>query len=134
MKNTDKSIRLRFHLWLFVIFILLFLTEVFIALFVNDRVIRPYGGDFLVVIMIYYFIKSFVQISYKYLLPFVLLFAYAIELCQLFDVVTILGLQDNMVIKTVLGTSFSWGDMIAYTLGIGLCYAIEHGLQYRLSK
>lgn len=125
MENTDKTFRLRFDLQSFLIFVLLFFVEVCIALFVNDRIIRPYGGDFLVVIMMYYFFKSFIKIKFQYLLLFVLLLAYIVELCQLFDVVGLLGLQDNKVMSTIIGTSFSWGDMIAYTLGVSLCFVVE---------
>ena len=40
---------------------LLFLTEVFIALYINDAFIRPYGGDILVVLLVYYFLKTFIK-------------------------------------------------------------------------
>jgi len=43
----------------FVAALLLFAAEVCIALFFHDRFIRPYFGDFLVVILIYCFLKSF---------------------------------------------------------------------------
>lgn len=134
MENTDKTFRLRFDLQSFLIFVLLFFVEVCIALFVNDRIIRPYGGDFLVVIMMYYFFKSFIKIKFQYLLLFVLLLAYIVELCQLFDVVGLLGLQDNKVMSTIIGTSFSWGDMIAYTLGVSLCFVVELVASRRLRK
>lgn len=134
MENIDKTFRLRFDLQSFLIFVFLFFVEVCIALFVNDSIIRPYGGDFLVVIMMYYFFKSFIKIKFQYLLLFVLLLAYLVELCQLFDVVVLLGLQDNKVMSTIIGTSFSWGDMIAYTLGVGLCFVIEYVTTIRRRK
>lgn len=125
MTNTDRAFLLRFHWQSFVAFVILFLVEVCIALFVDDKIIRPYGGDFLVVIMIYYFLKSFVKTKVNYLLLFVLLFAYTIEIGQLFDMVALLGVEDIRVMRVVLGTSFSWGDMIAYTLGVLTCCLIE---------
>lgn len=125
MKNTDELFFVRFCWQSFVAFVLLFLTEICIALFVDDKIIRPYGGDYLVVIMIYYFLKSFIKTKANYLLLFVLVFAYAIEVGQLFDMVALWGLQDNKLMRIVLGTSFSWGDMIAYTLGVSTCYVIE---------
>lgn len=117
--------KLRFCWQSFAVFVLLFLVEVFIALFVNDKIVRPYGGDYLVVIMMYYFFKSFIETKVNCLLLFVLGLAYAVEVAQLFDVVTLLGLEDSRLARVVLGTSFSWGDMIAYTLGVGTCYLIE---------
>src|SRR4051812_22461106 len=50
----------RFNRNYFLLTILLFATEVAIAMFVHDRFIRPYFGDFLVVILIYCFLKSFI--------------------------------------------------------------------------
>lgn len=125
MINTDRLMKLRFCWQSFAVFVLLFLVEVFIALFVNDKIVRPYGGDYLVVIMMYYFFKSFIETKVNCLLLFVLGLAYAVEVAQLFDVVTLLGLEDSRLARVVLGTSFSWGDMIAYTLGVGTCYLIE---------
>lgn len=123
--STDSALRFRFDYKSFLIFLLIFVVEVIIALFVNDAIIRPYGGDFLVVIMIFYFLKSFLATKDSYLLLGTLFFAYAVELAQLFRVVEVLGLEDNKLASTVIGTSFSIGDMVAYTLGIGSCWLIE---------
>lgn len=124
-KNIDKSLTFRFDYVSFLIFLLIFVIEVCIALFVDDKIIRPYGGDFLVVIMIYYFLKSFIKTKKSYLLLGVLLFAYTVELAQLLNTVSILGLENNKIMSTVIGTSFSWGDLVAYTLGTGTCWLIE---------
>ncbi|MEH6408103.1 MAG: DUF2809 domain-containing protein, partial [Leeuwenhoekiella sp.] len=52
-------------------------------MYVKDRFIRPYLGDFLVVIMIYCFVMGLSSISIKKGLVLVLLFAFAIEFLQL---------------------------------------------------
>ena len=117
--------KFRFNLYAFLIFLLLFLVEVLIALFVNDSFIRPYVGDVLVVILIYYFLKSFIQTHPVYLSVSVLLFAYAVEIAQYFNLVEILGVQDNILLRTVLGSTFSWGDMAAYTIGAVICCLID---------
>ena len=44
-----------------VIAFILFVIEVLIALYVRDSIIRPYVGDFLVVIMLYCFVRAFVK-------------------------------------------------------------------------
>lgn len=123
--NTDRSSLFRFDYKAFIIFVLLFIIEVLIALFVRDTIIRPYGGDFLVVIMIFYFFKSFISTKKKYLLFATLLLAYVVEFFQLFNLVQYLGLEDCKIARIVLGSSFSVGDLIAYTLGVGLCWLIE---------
>lgn len=117
--------KFRFNLKAFALFLLIFLVEVLIALFIDDKIIRPYGGDLLVVIMIYYFIKSFIQTKPLYICLGTLLFAYAVEIAQYFELVKVLGVQDNRFLVIVLGSSFSWGDMLAYTIGVLICYTID---------
>jgi hypothetical protein len=48
----------------------------------------------------------------------VLLFAYLIETLQYFDLVGKLGLKHSKIANIVIGNSFAWMDMLAYTLGI----------------
>jgi Protein of unknown function (DUF2809). len=117
--------KLTFNFKAFGIFLLIFLIEVLIALFVKDRIIRPYGGDVLVVIMIYYFVKSFVKTKPLYIITGVLIFAYTIEIAQYFKMVEILGVHNNKVLTIILGSSFSWIDMLAYTIGALICYLID---------
>ena len=111
---------LKFQLKYFIPTIILFLIEVFIALFVHDNFIRPFFGDVLVVILIYCFIKSFIDSPVIITAIAVLLFAYIIEILQYFNIVKILGLQNSAIARIVIGTSFEWTDLLAYTLGIGL--------------
>ncbi|MFV0418532.1 MAG: DUF2809 domain-containing protein [Dysgonomonas sp.] len=127
MRNTEnkKTIEWRFDLKSFLVFLFIFLLEVIIALFINDSIIRPYGGDLLVVILIYYFAKSFIRTKTIYLVIGVILFAYLVEVCQYFHLVEILGMQDNVIMRTVIGHSFSWGDILAYTIGGTICYLID---------
>lgn len=105
--------------------VLLFIIEVLIALYVNDSIVRPYGGDFLVVILIYYFVRAFWKgSSYKIALG-VLLFAYTVEVLQYFKIVNLLGLKGNRLAEIIIGTGFSWWDMLAYTLGILVVYFLD---------
>lgn len=106
--------------------VILFLIEVSIAVFVKDRFIRPYLGDVLVVILIYCFVKSLVKISVHKAAFGVLLFAFCIEILQYFNLVEKLKLQHNTVAKTVIGTSFSWEDILAYIAGILIVIAVEN--------
>lgn len=109
----------------FFLTIILFLIEVFIALYVHDRIVRPYIGDFLVVILMYCFFKSFLKVPGLVVALPVLAFAYLLETLQYFNVVTILGLQHSKFARVILGSSFEWIDMLAYTLGILFVIAIE---------
>ncbi len=109
---------MKFNLRYLVYTVLLFVTEVLIALFVHDQFIRPYIGDFLVVILIYCFVKSFLNTPVVPTAVGVLLFAYTVELLQYFRIVEVLGLQHSRAARIMIGSAFEWQDMLAYTLGI----------------
>lgn len=108
---------LHFNKNYFLLTILLFVIEVCIALFVHDNFIRPYFGDVLVVILIYCFVKSFLNVPVIKTAIAVLLFAFLVETLQYFAIIEILGLQDNRLAQTVIGTSFAWEDILAYIAG-----------------
>ena len=105
--------------------VILFVIEVLIAAYVNDAIIRPYVGDYLVVILLYCFVRSFVKLPVIPLAIGVLLFAYAIETLQYFSLVDRLGLRPYRLAVIVIGSTFQWIDLIAYTLGIITVMAIE---------
>ena len=109
----------------FFLAVLLFLTEILIALYVHDQIIRPYGGDFLVVMLIYCFLKSFMDTGRRFTAIGVLVFSYVIEVLQYFHIVNILGLENNSMARVVIGTSFAWTDILPYTLGIIAIVIIE---------
>jgi Protein of unknown function (DUF2809) len=112
----------------FTLTILLFITEVLIALYVRDAFIRPYLGDVLIVILLYCFIKSFLNLSDFAVALRVLTFAFAIELLQYVNMVEVLELQNSGLARIVLGTSFSWLDLLAYTVGIVIVLVVEQQL------
>jgi len=116
---------LRFQKKYFIPAILLFVTEVLIAIFMHDKYIRPYFGDFLVVILMYCSIKSLFNIPPWPLAIGVLLFAYLLELLQYFHFLQLLGLQHIVWLNIILGNGFAWGDLVAYTLGIGTVLILE---------
>ncbi|MBK9017843.1 MAG: DUF2809 domain-containing protein [Saprospiraceae bacterium] len=116
-------LKFQYHYLLFAAII--FVIEVLIALYVQDGIIRPYIGDFLVVILIYCFFKSFLNLSVWAVAVGVLLFSYTIEVLQYFKIVELLHLQGSKLASTIIGTSFSWTDMLAYTLGVGFVLLVE---------
>jgi hypothetical protein len=119
---------LKFNKSYFILAILLLTIEVFIAIFIHDRIVRPYIGDFLVVILIYCFFKSFLNISPVKTAIAVLLIAYGIEILQHFNLVERLGLGQSAVAKAILGSSFEWTDIIMYTIGVAAILFVEKSL------
>jgi len=116
---------LTFNLKFFLFALVLFIVEVLIALFVRDSIIRPYGGDYLVVILIYCAVKTFIKASPLKVAIGVLLFSYCIEVLQYFNIVDRLGLATNQLARTVIGSGFAWLDLLAYTLGIATVLILE---------
>ncbi len=106
--------------------LLLLLIEIAIALFVHDRFVRPYIGDVLVVILVYCSVKSVKpSLPWRSTAIAVLLFAFAIEGLQYLKLVRLLGLQHNLLARTIIGTDFAWADLWCYVAGIALVWWIE---------
>ncbi len=102
------------YLLLFIVFLLI---EVFIALFVNDRFIRPYLGDVLVVVVIYYFVRIFVTDRIAILPLLIFIFAAAVEILQYFNLVERLGFTDNIFMRVLIGSVFDVKDILCYGVG-----------------
>ena len=109
----------------FFLAIALFITEVLIALYLHDRFVRPYVGDYLVVILLYCMVRTVWQSSVISIAIPVLLFSYLIETLQYFNLVALIGLQHSRLANIVIGNHFEWGDLVAYTLGIITVIGIE---------
>ena len=126
--------KLRFNIGAFLVFLLILLIEICIALYVHDRIIRPYGGDVLVVVLLFYFVKSFIALRTSYNITGVLLFSFAVETAQYFNLVSHLGLVHSRFWTIIIGNSFHWFDMLSYILGAILVCLLEYGLPLLLRK
>ncbi|AXX92169.1 hypothetical protein CPU12_01060 [Malaciobacter molluscorum LMG 25693] len=100
-----------------IISFLLFIILVCIALFVHDSFIRPFLGDSLVVIWLYFTFKTFLKVSSFWLSIFVLFIAYIIEFLQYIQILSFLGLEHIRILTIVFGSTFDINDILAYTLG-----------------
>ncbi len=115
----------KFTLRYFTLTIILLAVEICIALFVHDAIIRPYIGDVLVVILIYCFVKSFFNTPVVLTAIAVLVFAFMAEASQYFDLINLLGLQHSALARVILGSSFSWMDLVTYTIGSMIVFIAE---------
>ncbi|MBQ9394993.1 MAG: DUF2809 domain-containing protein [Proteobacteria bacterium] len=104
--------------------IILLLTEILIALFVHDTIIRPHIGDVLVVILIYCFVRCFIPKGIKLLPLYVFIFAVCVEVMQYFKIIDILELRDNKLARIIIGSTFDWGDIAAYATGCVIIYVL----------
>ena len=106
-------------------FVMILFIEVLIALFVRDAFIRPYGGDILVTVLICCFMRIFFPRNIRLLPVWVFLFAAAVEIGQYFDFVSLLGLGGILFFRILLGSTFSWADLLCYGIGCALFFAAE---------
>jgi len=98
-------------------FIILFLIELGIALFINDRIIRPYIGDILVIILMYTFIRSFIKKPIRFLPIYLFIFATFVEVMQYFNILEVMSLQDNKILSIIFGNTFDIQDILCYLIG-----------------
>jgi hypothetical protein len=117
----------------FALFLLMLALEFIIALYIHDAFIRPYFGDVLVVILIYCFLRAFLRTPILPTAIAVLLFSCLIETLQYFNIVDLLGLGQSKVARIVIGSLFSWLDILSYIAGIViLLLAEKYGFKKQL--
>lgn len=116
---------IRFNLRYFVLFMLLLIVEVLIAKFFNDWFVRAFLGDVLVVILIYTFIMTFFNWQPKKVAIGVLIFAFVVEFAQYFKLNSLLGLENNKMANIILGSTFDWLDLLAYSIGFLVILIVE---------
>ena len=107
------------------IFLLLLIIEILIALFVHDRFVRPYIGDVLVVMVLYFLVRVFLPEGCRWLPFIIFIFATGVEFLQYFNLVELLGLSDNRFMRTLLGAVFDFKDIVCYGVG---CAVLQLGL------
>lgn len=112
------------RIYYIILTIILLAVEVLIALFVHDQFVRPYIGDVLVVVVIYAFVRIWIPESVRLLPLYVFLFAAGVEILQYFNIVELLGVQDNVFLRTIIGTSFDVKDLLCYAAGCVLIWLV----------
>ena len=116
-----KKLRILYAL----IFFGLLLTEILIALYVNDSFIRPFFGDVLVTVLICCFCRIFIPKKAPVLPVYVFLFATAVEVSQYFDIVKLLGFENNRFLSVLMGRTFSALDILCYAVGCLLFFLLD---------
>ena len=114
-----------------IIFITLLCVELCIALFVRDDFVRPYIGDVLVTVLLCCLCRIAVPNGVPALPVYVFLFAALVEAAQYIDVVKLLGWEDNAILSTLIGRTFSWADILCYGVGCVAFWAAEKRVIFR---
>ena len=104
--------------------LIVFAIEIIIARFMHDRIVRPFIGDVLVVVLLYAFLKTFCVLPARTAACLVFVFACVIEVLQYFHLPALLGLESNRLAVIVLGATFDPIDLLAYALGALLSWRV----------
>ncbi len=123
--------KFQFNKTYFLFAFLLLVTEAFIAIYFKTGFIRHTFGDYLCVILLYCFFKSFIKGFHVSIALIVLAIAFCIELLQLTNYLELFGLNNNDVAKLFLGSTFEVTDLVAYSLGIISVLILEKKLKYK---
>jgi hypothetical protein len=104
----------------------LFVVEVLIALYVHDWLIRPYGGDVLAALFVYVCLRAVIHRTSSLRLAVAAFTTGAcLEVFQACALPARLGLTHNPILRVAIGTTFQWGDLVAYAMGAALGWFID---------
>ena len=106
-------------------FVVLLLVEIYIGLYVRDAFIRPYFGDVLVTALLCCGARAVYPKGLRLLPVYVFAFSVVVEITQYFDLVKLLGWEQNALISTLMGRSFSWKDILCYAVGCAAFWLVE---------
>lgn len=111
---------------------LLFLSEVLIALYCKPGFIRSYFGDVLVTVLLCALARVVFTKS-LWVSPIVLAFSVLVEWMQYLHLATLLGVEDT-VLGIIIGTTFSWLDILCYLSGCVIFSSSEYVVYYILNQ
>ena len=60
---------------------------------------------------------------------YIFVFAALVETAQYFQIVKLLGLDDHILLSTIVGTTFSAVDLVCYAAGCGVFWGAEAGIK-----
>lgn len=107
-------------------FILIILTIILGLLSRHIAGVPLFIGDILWATMVYWIMRFlFITKSIQFSVIASLLFSYAIEFSQLYQAPWINNIRHTVIGGLVLGETFSWGDMLSYTVGVAIGVAID---------
>lgn len=107
------------------IFALLFGIECLIALYVRDRFIRPYVGDMLVTVLLYFFVRIWIPQGVRRLSLWIFLFAVVVEVSQYLQLASLLKIEHIRAARIILGSTFDLKDIACYGVGCLLTAWLE---------
>ena len=121
--KTSKENKMKLNRTYILLSVLIFVLEIFIER--TTGFVRYTLGDVFAVMFVYTSIKSVFDVSVIKAAIIALSIAFTIEIVQLFNLHVYYPKNYKRLFKLLLGSSFSMGDMLAYTSGILIVLIIE---------
>lgn len=112
--------------------LVLLLVEIVIGAFVHDAFLRPYGGDILVIMLLAALYRTVFPEKPRHIGLYMIGAGVLAELLQAFDFCGRMGLSGT-VFAVLLGTSFSWIDLLCYLAG-GIAFDLSEELLIHTKK
>jgi len=92
-----------------------------------------FAGDILWGLMVYFIVRFlFITKPLKFVIAGSLLFCYAIEFSQLYRAPWADNLRHTVIGGLILGETFLCGDMLSYTIGVGIGIFVEKTISKNL--
>lgn len=113
----QKRGNLKKRIVFFLAFLLFLAIEILIALFVHDHFVRPYIGDVLVVVVLFFLVRILLPEGCRALPLYIFIFAVGVEFLQYFNLVELLELSNNRFMRILLGSVFDFKDIVCYGVG-----------------
>lgn len=96
-----------------------------VKLLSGNQFIRGTIGDIIVILLIFFFINALQDFSSLKVAIFALVIAFATELLQYLKLAALLGIENSIITRLILGSVFDPYDLIAYSIGAILAYIID---------
>lgn len=104
-------------------------VEIWIGMYVCDAFIRPYGGDILVAVLLCCLWRCVFPKGSPRMPVYMFLFCAAVEAVQLLELPRRLGIEGT-VLGILMGSSFSWLDLLCYGAGCVLFAVAERWIRH----
>ncbi|MBU5488076.1 DUF2809 domain-containing protein [Clostridium sp. MSJ-8] len=108
-----------------IIFIIIFMVEVFIGAYSHSGIIRNYVGDILVIPIMYFFIRIIYPKRIRKLPYILFLFAVIVEILQYMKINNILGIEGSSLLGILLGSTGDIKDILCYFIGTIIIIIID---------
>lgn len=112
--------------------LLFFIIEIIIAQ--TTGFIRHTIGDYIVVMLLYTLLRSFIKTSTNTMCIITLFIAYAVETLQLTNFLEFFNLKNSYTANIIFGNTFSITDLVAYTLGVATTLYTEFLIKNRKNE